>query len=283
VTWTTLTTGPVRSGTRRAGDRRPVTVAAVHGLADTASTWRPLAERLGTGFRVHAVDAPWGGATGVTWSAMTGDRPGAPARPGGWLRRALAELPGPVDVLVGHSFGANAVLDHLAGGADPQPAAAVLIAPLVRPPGTASRPVLLARTRAAIRQVVAEGLRARLGHRAAAVPAEVFASMVDGVLAAVPQGAAEVVLDRLLVTPRPELRRVGVPTLVLAGLDDQKLAGVRADTLTVMPAAEVRIRPQFDHFCHITLATVVAAECAEFLDRAVPASAPAGPPKEVYA
>ncbi|MGW5696751.1 hypothetical protein ACWEWX_39460 [Streptomyces asiaticus] len=43
-------------------------------------------------------------------------------------------MPEPVDILIGHSFGANAVLEHLAdGGGAAQPRAAVLLALFFRP------------------------------------------------------------------------------------------------------------------------------------------------------
>ncbi|SCF03612.1 Pimeloyl-ACP methyl ester carboxylesterase [Micromonospora viridifaciens] len=250
-------------------------VAAVHGLADNGSTWQELATRLGAGYRWYAVDAPW--SADPDGSLRDG------AGPARWLRQALAAVPEPVDILVGHSFGANAVLDHLATRPEPAVRAAVLIAPLVRPEDRAPHPVLIARTRAAIRQVVADGLRARLGPRATQVADDVLAAMVDKAVARVPDGAAEVVLDRLLATPRPALGRVGTPTLVLAGRSDQRLAGVRADSLAVMPAVEVRIHQHHGHFCHITEAAEVAAECAEFLDRVVPAPSPTGPTLEVVA
>ncbi|MFD4206022.1 alpha/beta fold hydrolase [Micromonospora tulbaghiae] len=274
MTWRLLT-GP--GAVPPAGRGR--VLAAVHGLADHGGTWQELARRLGPGYRCWVVDAPWCGAVegpATPWAATS-------AGPAEWLRTALAELPEPADVLIGHSFGANAVLDHLAGAARPAARAAVLIAPLVRPAGRAPRPVLVARTRAAIRQVVADGLRVRLGRRAEAVADDVLAVMVGKALQRVPDGAAEVVLDRLLATPRPELARVVTPTLVLAGLGDQRLAGARADSLAVMPAARVRVHPHYGHFCHVTQAAEVAAECAEFFDRVVPAAAPAGPTMEVYA
>ncbi|MFJ6194952.1 alpha/beta fold hydrolase [Micromonospora sp. NPDC092111] len=260
-------------------DGRGRVVAAVHGLADNRTTWQRLAVALGAGFRWYGVDAPWSGDAGgssVDWAAPS-------AGPARWLRQALAAVPEPVDVLVGHSFGANAVLDHLATRPEPTVRAAVLLAPLVRPAARAPHPVLVARTRAAIRQVVADGLRIRLGRRAAHVADDVFAAMVDKAVARVPDGAAHVVLDRLLATPRPALGQVSTPTLVLAGRGDQRLAGVRATSLAVMPEVDVRIRPHYGHFCHITQATEVAAECAEFLDRVVPASPPAGPTMEVSA
>nr|QRG34990.1 alpha/beta hydrolase [Micromonospora sp.] len=250
-------------------------VAAVHGLADTGTTWHDLAALLGAGYRWYAVDAPWSGDPGRSLQTDC-------ARPAEWLRHALAAVPEPVDILVGHSFGANAVLDHLASRPEPTVRAAVLLAPLVRPEQRAPHPVLVARTRTAIRQVVADGLRARLGPRTAHVGDDVLATMVDKAVARVPDGAAEVVLERLLATPRPALGQVGTPTLVLAGRADQRLAGVRADSLAVMPAVEVRIHPHYGHFCHITQATEVAAECAEFLDRVVPAPSPAGPTMEAF-
>ncbi|MDO3686670.1 alpha/beta fold hydrolase [Micromonospora sp. C28ISP2-4] len=253
-------------------------LAAVHGLADNAGTWQALAARLRpAGYRCYAADAPWRGDAGRSPADWTTSSTG----PAEWLGSALTELPEPADVLVGHSFGANVVLDHLAAHPQPPVRAAVLLAPLVRPSGRAPRPDLLARTRAAIGQVVADGLRARLGERAGRVGDDVVAAMARKALRQIPDGAADVVLDRLLATPRPTLARIATPTLVLAGHDDQRLAGVRPDSLAVMPAAQVRVHAHYGHFCHITQAAEVAAECAGFLDHVVPAAAPAGPTMEV--
>lgn len=231
-------------------------VAAVHGMADHWTTWRALTHRLGDRFRCYALDAPWSGAG---WHLPDG--------PGGWVQQTLRTLPEPADVLIGHSFGANAVLDHLADGPGPGPRAAVLLAPLVRPGSTAPRPVLLERTRAALHEVITEGLRARLGTRATAVTDDVLAGMADLVVEGLPDAATHLVLDRILDTPRPALAAIRTPTLVLSGRRDQLLAGVRPESLAGMPAADVRIRERYDHFCHITQAAEVAAECVEFLNR----------------
>jgi alpha-beta hydrolase superfamily lysophospholipase len=254
-------------------------VAAVHGMADNWNTWRELAGQLGPGYRCYAVDTPWsGGAGGLLgrWQAPS-------SGPAAWLRQALAAVPEPVDILLGHSFGANAVLDHLATRREPAVRAAVLLAPLVRPTTSAPYPVLVARTRTAIRQVVGEGLRAKLGTRGASVDADVISSMLDKVFSHVPDQTAHLVLERLMATPRPALRHVDTPTLVLSGRGDQRLAGVRATSLAVMPAVEVRIHEHYDHFCHITQAADVATECAGFLDRVLSALSPAGLIKEVSA
>lgn len=271
MTWRLLTAPGAAATTGRV-------LAAVHGLADNGGTWQALADRLGAaGYRCYAADAPWRGdvdRSPADWTTSS-------TRPADWLRAALTDLPEPADVLVGHSFGANAVLDHLATYPLPPVRAAVLLAPLVRPAGQAPRPVLVARTRAAIRQVVADGLRARLGGRAGRVGDDVLAAMAGKALQRVPEGAAEVVLDRLLATPRPTLARITTPTLVLAGHGDQRLAGVRPDSLAGMPAVRVRVHPHYGHFCHLTQAAEVAAECADFLDRVVPAAVPTDPTMEV--
>ncbi|MDI6099262.1 alpha/beta fold hydrolase [Actinoplanes sp. NEAU-A12] len=236
-------------------DPAATVVGAVHGMADHWTTWRTLAGELGRDHRWYAFAAPWRGSGAV------------PTSPGDCVGKALRQAPEPIEILAGHSFGANAVLDHLATGAAPDVRAALLIAPLIRPPGNPPRPVLIARTRAALRTVVADGLRARLGARGEAMDADVFAGMTAAVLDGMPGDAVEAVLDRILDTPRPALAGVTVPALVLSGRSDQRMAGARPGSLAVLPHAQVRIRDRYDHFCHLTQAADVAADWVAFRNR----------------
>ncbi|MCQ8828594.1 hypothetical protein [Streptomyces malaysiensis] len=68
-----------------------------------------------------------------------------------------------------------------------------------------------------------------------------------------------------------------MPTLVLAGHGDASLSEDRAAALAAaMPAATVRRRPGFSHFCHAEQPGDVGADIAGFLDglTALPATTP---------
>ncbi|GAA0914281.1 MULTISPECIES: alpha/beta fold hydrolase [Streptomyces violaceusniger group] len=147
-------------------------VALVHGLEGGWAGWRPLAGELAGRCRTYVLDLPWRAGNRYRWRHH-----GTPAH---WLREALALVPEPVDILIGHSFGANAVLEHLAdrdGAA--QPRAAVLLAPFFRPDTLRVDWPLHDAALAGFRQIIADGVRVGLGSRAGDLDPEVLAAMAD--------------------------------------------------------------------------------------------------------
>lgn len=250
----------------RTGEVGPV-VAAAHGMEDTWRSWSALADRL-PGHRLHALDLPWRAGGDYRWRAE--------GTPGEWLGRALDLVPEPVDVLLGHSFGANAVLEHLAAGAA-APRAVVLLAPFYRPRSAAEGDDLRARSHAGFVDIIGDGLRLKLGPRAGKLDADLVAAMQDTLVKRVVPVAFPVFYDCFVRSGVLDLTGVGAPTLVLAGTEDQALAGERAVALAAdMPAADVRPDPGYSHFCHVEQAARVAAELAAFLADHLPAPEPAG-------
>lgn len=233
----------------------PVVVAA-HGMEDTWRTWAALAGLIGPA-RVYALDLPWRSGSDYRWAA---DRP-----PAGWLAEALALVPEPADVLLAHSFGAGAALAHLADGY--AAGAAVLAAPFYRPGGEPLDEAGRAEALAGFVEVVGDGLRARMGPRAAKVDPEVFDAMRDRLLDRVVPVAGDPFLEAFVRSGRLDLRGVTVPTLVLAGSADVSLTPARAAALAAaMPAADVRQRDAYTHFCQLEQAADVAAEVRGFFD-----------------
>jgi len=235
-------------------------VVAVHGMEDTWQTWRPVTELLRPA-RVYALDLPWRSGGDYRWAA---DR-----TPAGWLAAALELVPERADALLAHSFGAGAALAHLADGY--QVGAAVLAAPFYRPDVPAGRPLDeagRAESLAGFAEVVGDGLRARMGARAATVDPEVFAAMRGRLLDRVVPVAGDPFLEAFVRSGRLDLRAVTVPTLVLAGSADVSLIPARAAALAAaMPAADVRQRDHYTHFCQLVQAAAVAAEVRTFFDR----------------
>ncbi|MGX4687688.1 alpha/beta fold hydrolase [Streptomyces sp. JNUCC 63] len=238
-------------------------VALVHGLEGHWTGWRPLAGQLAGRCRAYALDLPWRAGNHYRWRHH-----GTPAH---WLREALALVPEPVDVLIGHSFGANAVLEHLATPGDlSQPRAAVLLAPFFRPETLTVDWPLYEAALAGFRQVITDGVRVGLGERARHLDPDVLAAMADTAVEGIgPVGFLSLFLQ-FTGTTELDLGAVTVPTLVLAGENDTSLSEDRAAALAAaMPAATVRRHPHYTHFCHAEQAADVGADITAFLTDAI--------------
>lgn len=241
---------------RRAGNGAPLVFA--HGLEDGWAGWLPLVERLAGDRTCYALDLPWRAGSAHTWCHR-----GSPAE---WVRRALALVPEDVDAIVGHSFGANAVLHLLAEDGLPVRAVA-LIAPFFRPVTLKVDWDLHAGALAGVHRVMTAGLRLRLGDRAAHIDDELLRAMAGTVVDRIGPVGFGAFFQSFVATTDLPLSGVGTPVLVLAGEDDECLRGERATALAAaMPAARVRVRAHYSHFCHVEQADDVAAEVAGFLD-----------------
>ncbi|MEU5695823.1 alpha/beta hydrolase [Actinosynnema sp. NPDC020468] len=240
---------------------RPLLVL-VHGMEDGPGCWQPLVEQLGDRWWTIAPALPWRAGGDYRWRAT--------GTPGALLAAELATVLSTVDerpvALVGHSFGANAVLE-LAARASAPAAALVLLSPTYRPPDLELTWATFDRSRAAFDRQIADGVATRLGRRLATLDADVAAAMAAkaadragpaGFLAAYDQFAASADLP---------LRAVPMPALVLSGRGDPSLGRTRAAALAAaMPTARVVVEDHFDHFCHVRQAADVAARITEFLD-----------------
>ena len=104
------------------GDGGPI-VLCVHGIASSRRSWTRLGRRLAPAFRVCAYDQRGHGDSARVEGPMTLARSVAD------LRAVAGALPGPVDLLIGHSWGgAVAVL----GGRDLPARKVVVIDPMLR-------------------------------------------------------------------------------------------------------------------------------------------------------
>jgi pimeloyl-ACP methyl ester carboxylesterase len=236
------------------------TLLLAHGMADSWESWRHLAARLPGDWRLLAAELPWRAGGGHDWH-----RGGTPGR---WLADAVRSLPDPPDVIVGHSLGANAVLDLLATESDVAPRGAMLVAPFYCPPDLTVDWAVFERCRANFVLIIAEGLTARLGPRAADLDPDVRGAMLDKMVDRIgPVGFARL-FDEFAATARLPLHRVAVPTAVLAGGRDPGMDGPRSIALRAhLPGAEVLVEPDLHHFCHLTQADAVAAHIADFVGK----------------
>nr|QRG35005.1 alpha/beta fold hydrolase [Micromonospora sp.] len=266
-----------RLGVHRGPGSGPALVLA-HGLEDSWHTWRPFVDALrgDLPFTPYALDLPWRADADYAWVHRTS--------PATLLRHALALLPEPPTLLVGHSFGANAVLELLAEADHPssttparrvcpraatwsrRPDSVVLLAPYFRPPDDPVDWRLFDRELARFRAVIGEGVRLKLGERRHALAPDLVDTIVAKTLDRVGPLGFVALLHQFITTTDLELDTVTVPTLVVSGAADAALAGPRTEAFRrAMPAATVHTRSGGGHFCHLEQATEVATEIRRFL------------------
>ncbi|WP_404955500.1 alpha/beta fold hydrolase [Streptomyces sp. 147326] len=244
----------------RRGPGQGPALVAVHGIEDSWGVWRALAEQL-SGYRLYALQLPWHGGNSYAWRGE--------GSPGEWLRRALELVPERPAALLGHSFGANAVLEYLATcEGDPGIGAAVLAAPFYCPADFPVSPSIRTRSEGALRKVINQGVGIALGPRSATLDPDILAVMKHKACERTVASGLPVFYREFEASGKFDLSRIEVPTLVLAGVDDESLTPMRAAALDrAMPAATVRLRAAYGHFCHVMQAQELGREADAFLRR----------------
>jgi pimeloyl-ACP methyl ester carboxylesterase len=234
----------------------------VHGIEDSWQTWTELARWLDPRWRLLALDLPWRAGNDYRWRWVAG--------PGDWVAAGLAAALGERRcVLVGHSFGANAVLARLAGG-EPRVAAAVLAAPFFRPAGAAVTWQTFDLSREAFERQVADGILARLRRRP---QPEVFELMLARTCERIGPVGFLAVFEQYLASGHLPLSHVDIPALVLAGDGDPGMVAPHLRALAGgLPRGRFARGAGLDHFCHIHQ----APEVARAIEQLVAAAGPAG-------
>jgi pimeloyl-ACP methyl ester carboxylesterase len=232
----------------------------VHGFEESPDTWWPLARRLPEQLHLYALQLPWCSGSPHRWA----DEGGSAL----WLDRALSLVPGPPDAVVAHSFGATTLLNLLArrpAGTQPP---AVLVAPVYRPHDRPLDPEFYAEAVRRFRGVLGEGLRSRLGRRAATVPADIVEAMTGKVRERVePHGFLQFYATLARAGELP-LHQITSPVRLVSGHHDPSAPpeAVR-ELMRRIPGAEARQDPSFGHFCQVQAPDAVAAHIVEFLGR----------------
>lgn len=226
------------------GPGRGPAIVAAHGIQDTWAGFREVGALLPE-HTLYSLTLPWRGGADGGWA-----RSGTAAQ---WLRRALELVPEKPVALVGHSFGANAILAHLASAPpEEHPEAVVLAAPFYRPADYRLTRQLARRARAAFRKTIGDGLLLSLGRRAATLPPGIVGDMRAKLLDRVVGGNFPVFYAEFAASGTLDLSRITVPTLILAGGEDEGMTRGRAAALARdMPAATLRLRPSYGHFSHL--------------------------------
>jgi pimeloyl-ACP methyl ester carboxylesterase len=234
-------------------------VAFVHGLEDSWTSWLPLAGALDPTWRLHALDLPWRPGNDYRWRSRS---------PAHWVTQGLDGLAAPPDVVVAHSYGANAILQLLCCAFDPGLGRAVaLLCPFYRLPDRPPTWRMFDRSRATFDQHVRDGVRIRMGDRAASTEPDVLESMMSKTLDRVGPSGFLAVFEQFVASGDLPLGAVGLPALVLAGGADATLSREAAVALAAgMPRASLHFQDDYDHFCHIKQARGVAEHVAKLVE-----------------
>nr|AFV52180.1 hypothetical protein [Streptoalloteichus sp. ATCC 53650] len=249
------------------GPGGPLVVLA-HGLEDGWTGWRAVAAHWPAGARLVALDLPWRAGNDYRWRQRD---------PGWWLAEGLAPLGAVPDLLVGHSFGANAALELLCAATEP-PRAAALLCPLYRVPGAPLGEHAEGRSRAAFARLFREGVLARLGERAASMEEELRDRVVALAAGQVGAPGFRAAFDQYHASAALPLGRVTTPTLVLGGGANPTLSRTEAAALADgMPGGSLVFHDTYDHFCHIRRAHDVVAQLVRLVEPAPAAPRDGGP------
>jgi pimeloyl-ACP methyl ester carboxylesterase len=255
---------PLGDGDGDGGDR-PIAVF-VHGLEDDWRSWRGVAAALGEGWDPIALDMPWraGNDYGWKWEGP----------PVAWVAAGLQQLDRVPDLLVGHSFGANAALEAVSRGQG-RARLLVMAAPFYRPPLPRPDWKTWNRSRALFELQMREGVRVRLRQRLSKLDDDVVESMTAKVFDRIGLPGFLTVFEQYLAVGQLPLAALDIPVLILAGGQDPSVSRDQLSRLADdLPNATLGWRCDFDHFSHIRRAEEVAAVLAEFAMAAPVASAP---------
>lgn len=232
-------------------------IVLAHGLEDRWTSWVPMVAALDPSWRMVALELPWQSGNDYRWHHRSSAQ---------WLDEALEQVGERPDVLIAHSYGANAALNLLCEP-DPRPIPALLlICPLYRQPHHPVTWRMFERARTAFAEHIAEGVRARLRNRIDTMEPDVLQTMIELAQDRVGPAGFVTVFSQFIASADLPLETVEVPSLVLAGGADATLAPEAATALAAaISGGRLHIDEGFDHFCHIRQATGVAAHVAEFV------------------
>jgi pimeloyl-ACP methyl ester carboxylesterase len=233
--------------------------AFVHGLEEGWEIWEPVALRLARALRSFCLDLPWSGRCRYDWAHETGVRR--------WIARGLGLVPRPVDVVVAHSFGVNALLEHFDARGLGSVKAAVLVSPFYRGRHEFSWPAFH-HYMDNFERFLAAGLQVRRsGGRQAAEPDPIVARKVLDRIG--PLGCLQF-LNIFSRTPRLRLRALSIPVLIVGGEEDFYSLPEDCETLRrALPRAESRLLRRCGHFAMIEQPEALSSLIEQFLARSL--------------
>jgi pimeloyl-ACP methyl ester carboxylesterase len=239
------------------GEETTSSMLLIHGLEENWDTWSTLAGRICGRHQLYALDLPWRAQSNHVWAHRHSSVD--------VLRASLRMVPASAQILVGHSFGANTLLELLAEGIPHSPRGVVLVAPLCRP---ATRTIdwdFFAESIERFRSVMRAGLQVYLRGRDLGSSDRLIELMLKGILERVEPSAFLAAFSLLTRAPELNRARLGMPALVVSGTFDPSTTPDTMLALTqALPKARLALSDQFSHFCHIEQAAVVGALLEEF-------------------
>ncbi|MFJ4095295.1 alpha/beta fold hydrolase [Kitasatospora sp. NPDC089913] len=250
---------------RRSAPGGPDRMLLLHGLANSASVWDAFLAHAGRdgGPGIWTADLPWRGDCVAHWSARGDVVP--------YLAEALRGVPGGAGVVVGHSMGANGLLEflhrELERGADPFTEygirALVLVSPFYR---RAAEDFGWHSVETAVRNFVltmTEGVRVHAGGRVTDDLVEELGGRVRDRVGA--YGWIRF-FETYLATPWLRTERFPVPCLVIAGERDSIALPEEGRLLAAdLPQGRFHLLPDSGHFLMIEQAGDLAAAVDHFV------------------
>ncbi|WP_251070428.1 alpha/beta fold hydrolase [Streptomyces sp. ISL-96] len=222
----------------RATDRRPVRVLMLHGLAGSTAVWRRFTELAADELELWEAALPWAADGDTRWSHDPD--------PVALVAQALAGVPDGVDLLIAHSFAANAALELLAGRPAPRPGAAVLVSPFHRRSPEDFDWDTATYYLGGFQRIVDEGLRVGSDGR---LPTELRAAMALRVRDRIGPYGWMRFFDAYLRSPFLDTAAIGLPALVLTGEHDFAAPPDDARALAgALPDAQLRVFEESGHF-----------------------------------
>ncbi|MBD0423391.1 alpha/beta fold hydrolase [Streptomyces sp. TRM S81-3] len=211
-------------------------VTLLHGLAGSTRLWDHCRAQAPEDVRITAADIDWP----FDGTAAPG-LPGDPARTVAEVVRATR-----AQVVVAHSFAANALLEHLASPDASPLRGAVLVAPFYRPRRRDFDWDTISYYFNRFHQILEEGLHVTAAGRIDPTVRHAMALRVRETIG--PYGWMDF-FGAYLRTPALPLHRVRPPVLVVAGQDDRAAPPSDARNLArALPAARLDVFPSCGHF-----------------------------------
>jgi pimeloyl-ACP methyl ester carboxylesterase len=203
--------GPVHVRLLREASALPALgVGLIHGLEETFDVWTDLVPLLPATAEVHAFGLPWDGRHGQDWAWA--------CEPRRWVDRALGLLPATPPVLIAHSFGANAMLEHLDATGCAGIRGLVLISPFYRHTHADFDWDTLSYYVNEFHRILEEGIRVRSPRGRRSV--EVLTAMGERLRDRIGAHGWLRFFDLFARTPGLDLDALGIPCLVIGGETD---------------------------------------------------------------